>query len=62
MREQVGYIFTGMAIVALGAYARFNLVDVPHIRQISDLATICGLGLVCWAVAMLAMERNVYRG
>jgi hypothetical protein len=61
MREQVGYIFTGMAIVAIGAYARLNLADVPHIRQIADLSAICGVGLVCYAIAMLAMGRNAYR-
>jgi hypothetical protein len=61
VREQVGYIFTGMAIVALGAYARVNLGDVAHIRQIGDLATICGFGLVCYAIAMIAVERNAYR-
>jgi hypothetical protein len=49
-----------MAIVAIGAYARLNLADVPHIRQIGDLAAICGIGLVCYAVAMLAMNRNPY--
>ena len=61
MREHVGYIFTGMAIIAIGAYSRLNLAEIPHIRQITDLAAICGIGLVCYAVAMLAMGRNAYR-
>lgn len=58
MREHVGYIFTGMAMVAIGCYSRLNLADIPHIRQLADLAAICGIGLVCYAVAVLAMERQ----
>jgi hypothetical protein len=60
VREQVGYIFTGLAIIALGAYARLNLTEVEYVRQIADLAAICGIGLVGYAVAMLAMGRNAY--
>jgi hypothetical protein len=61
VREQVGYIFTGMAMVALGAYARMNMAELPYTRQVGDLIAICGVGLVCYSIAILAMSRNAYR-
>jgi hypothetical protein len=50
-----------MAVVALGAYARINLAEIPYIRQVGDLAAICGVGLVCYAITIMAMSRNAYR-
>jgi len=57
----MGEFFCGLAMVAGGAYAHASLTDFPYIRQISVLVVIGGLALLCYSIAMMAMDHAACR-
>jgi hypothetical protein len=57
----IGLFFWGMALIALGAYARVNLHEIAYIKQVGDLMAICGIGVIGYAFVLVAMAKSAYR-
>jgi len=62
VQEKVALFFWGLGLVAAGSYARINLEDVPHMRQLADLLCIAGVGVFAYAAVLIILaSRSAYR-